>query len=338
MKNKITFFCILLVLILNVKMYGQCSENSTGPTAISTTEQGQSLTPSCTESLNSFTFECTLSCTGTPTIEVRDGAGCAGTLLTSQTFTLGVGDNTINFDTPPTVTNGSPFSVIIKSATSFGFRDNSGNPYSGGTMLNDPACDELAAWDMEFSYTVGVLPVELTDFKGQATDGGTLLTWQTASETNNEGFEIQHSPDGNNWNDLAFVPGHGTTQTEQVYSFIDRRPLPGLNYYRLKQLDFDGAFEYSKVVSVVVHGKEAALQVYPNPATGTFNLVFQNSGKGEVLLTLNDAMGRSIKEIPFVLEADRTTQSIEVSEIPTGVYWIALTDGAQQWQEKLIVK
>ncbi|MBC7777949.1 MAG: hypothetical protein H7246_21120, partial [Phycisphaerae bacterium] len=111
------------------------------------------------------------------------------------------------------------------------------------------------------------LPVELVAFNaGMHKDKAVLLNWRTASESNNEGFHIDHSPDGRSWQTRGFVPGHGNSQTEQVYQFLDERPLPGTNYYRLKQIDFNGQFEYSAIKSVLVAGdRKLAIQVYPNP-------------------------------------------------------------------------
>ncbi len=111
------------------------------------------------------------------------------------------------------------------------------------------------------------LPIELTSFEGNTLDNkSNQLTWQTTSETNNSGFEIQRSKYGEDWQTLAFVEGKGTTNEKQSYEYIDRFPEKGVNYYRLKQLDHDGASSYSDVVAVALESAGLTQAFYPNPA------------------------------------------------------------------------
>ncbi|HFA51380.1 MAG TPA: VCBS repeat-containing protein, partial [Bacteroidetes bacterium] len=95
-----------------------------------------------------------------------------------------------------------------------------------------------------------LLPVELAGFNATKKQGEAMLYWQTASEKNNEGFEIQYSINGKNWRRIGFVNGSGDYFGTKDYEYIHQNPQPGINYYRLKQLDFNGHFEYSKTVSL----------------------------------------------------------------------------------------
>ena len=112
-----------------------------------------------------------------------------------------------------------------------------------------------------------VLPVELVNFDVKAhTNNSALLSWNTASEIDNDYFTIEHSRDGIAYEAIGKVYGAGTTDRAQSYSYIDELPFQGLNYYRLKQTDFDGQYSYSEVRTLVFDNKDRAPSVYPNPA------------------------------------------------------------------------
>ncbi len=111
-----------------------------------------------------------------------------------------------------------------------------------------------------------IVPVELTAFTAAANGSDVTLAWATASETNNAGFEVQMRQ-GGDWSPLGFVAGHGTTTEAQTYSYTAAGLDPGTYTFRLKQVDFDGAFEYSGEVEATVEvvGTHVLTQAYPNP-------------------------------------------------------------------------
>ncbi|MHA4736402.1 T9SS type A sorting domain-containing protein [Dyadobacter sp. MSC1_007] len=113
------------------------------------------------------------------------------------------------------------------------------------------------------SYTIVRLPVVLVKFQGVRSLEGSKLTWKTTSETNNKGFEIERSADARAFGKIGFVDGNGDTKEDKTYHFTDLQPFE-TSYYRLKQLDYDGKFEYSKVIAV--RGDQVEIKVYPNPA------------------------------------------------------------------------
>ena len=168
------------------------------------------------------------------------------------------------------------------------------------------------------------LPVELIDFKAIAQDNRTaLLTWRSASELNNEGFEVERSMDGAKWEMLDFVPGNGTTQAEQSYSFTDERPIPGTNYYRLRQVDFDGKFEYSVVRSVSMKGGANGVQVYPNPVQGgMLNVNFTEELEDTATLRIFDASGRLLRQEVLPSQHNQTNYG----NLSAGVYFIELSN------------
>ncbi|HMB92597.1 MAG TPA: hypothetical protein VKP65_17220, partial [Rhodothermales bacterium] len=130
----------------------------------------------------------------------------------------------------------------------------------------------FAAEDDECEATFTNLPVELVAFEAQADGRSATLAWQTASETNNAGFELQHRYLGEAnkagaFSALAFIEGHGTTEVAQRYQFRLDDLEPGRHVFRLKQLDYDGSFDYSPEIEVAIDLPEAYLvsNVYPNP-------------------------------------------------------------------------
>ncbi|PSL25141.1 T9SS type A sorting domain-containing protein [Dyadobacter jiangsuensis] len=113
------------------------------------------------------------------------------------------------------------------------------------------------------NYVVVKLPVTLVSFDGRSENNQTKLVWKTTSETNNKGFEIERSADARTFEKIGFVDGSGNTKDNQHYHFTDLAPF-AISYYRLKQFDYDGKFEYSKVITV--KSDAAIVKVYPNPA------------------------------------------------------------------------
>jgi len=164
------------------------------------------------------------------------------------------------------------------------------------------------------STSCTVLPIELIDFNGVKDIGQIKLNWKTAGEINNLGFEIQRSKDGIDWLKVHFIEGRGTTNELQNYQYEDKQPFLGINYYRLKQSDLDGSFEYSKVISVTF-GNEKDIEIYPNPTNGTLNIVGIKTAEVKII----DKLGRVVKAF------NTTNQKIDISELPNGIYLISVT-------------
>jgi len=127
------------------------------------------------------------------------------------------------------------------------------------------------SWIVNYNATnitievLSALPVELTSFTAKAQNQETILSWTTASELNNRGFEIQRSGNAKDWKKIAWVAGAETSELAQQYTYVDRNPETGINYYRLKQIDLDEQFEYSNLVSVEFREK-GNLILIPNPS------------------------------------------------------------------------
>jgi hypothetical protein len=163
------------------------------------------------------------------------------------------------------------------------------------------------------------LPVELLIFTATKLKKEVALDWQTASERKNAGFEIQKSSDGGDWKILGFVEGEGSSRVLNDYQFVDKRPIEGTNYYRLKQIDFDGAIEFSKVVSVYFSGANK-IRIYPNPTNGRIHIIGQQTGKLKVI----NSTGMLIKEQSF------SEPEFDISALSSGIYFIQIISGEQK--------
>ena len=185
-----------------------------------------------------------------------------------------------------------------------------------------------------------VLPVEMVNFKATVAQGKVALHWQTASELHNLGYQVQRSPDARNWKDLGFVAGAGTTQEEQRYEFTDATPLPGMNYYRLRQTDFDGKSEYSPILAANFGFASKALTFFPNPAPeGLTSLYFPEAPEGEGLLEVFDWLGNKVYRQTILLEGGNDVLvPLDLHSFPSGMYVATLEMGGNVFTEKLMLK
>lgn len=158
------------------------------------------------------------------------------------------------------------------------------------------------------------LPVELLNFSGTLREGAIELTWTTISELNNEGFDIQRSSDGQDWYSIHFVNGNGTTNQVVDYNYLDRNPLQGSNYYRLKQTDYDRKFTYSEVISLKTT-KSQDIEIYPNPTSGIVEINGNDLGQ----ITVFNILGQMIFNRSLELG-----NKIDLSNHPNGIYLISI--------------
>jgi len=175
------------------------------------------------------------------------------------------------------------------------------------------------------------LPVELTAFEGTYKNGEVHLSWRTASELNNAGFEVERSFDRETFTQVGFVRGNGTTTEAQSYTFVDRSTFNAEKvYYRLKQVDFDGQFEYSPVVEVNVSlpTKFALMQNYPNPFNPTTNIAYELPTTAKVVLKVYDVLGREVMTLVNQEQAaGRYVQPFNASALSSGMYFYRLQAG-----------
>ncbi len=149
-------------------------------------------------------------------------------------------------------------------------------------------------------FTVNyVIPVELVTFKAERARSGIVLSWITASESSNYGFEVQRSMNGATWQTIGFVPGHGTTSQPHHYTFQDGDLTLGTRGYRLKQIDYDGQFILSAPIQIVIAASEryGLEQNYPNPFNSATLIQFDLPEPAAIRLTLYDLLGKQVAVI-----------------------------------------
>lgn len=169
------------------------------------------------------------------------------------------------------------------------------------------------------------LPVELTSFTAAAKNNVVELKWNTATETNNAGFEIEKNIN-NRWNKIGFVEGAGSSSAPKQYLFADRSQT-GTFQYRLKQIDRDGAFNYSTVVEATVTGPNTYSldQNYPNPFNPATTIAFRTAKAGMTKLTVMDMLGREVAVlINGNISAGDHSASFNASLLGSGIYFYKL--------------
>ncbi len=193
-----------------------------------------------------------------------------------------------------------------------------------------------------FSGGIDVVPVELFSFSGWAENGKVYLNWATATETNNLGFEIQRkiSSTNKNWEKIGFEKGRGTTSEQSYYSFTDNSPVNGKIFYRLKQLDFDGTFEYSSEIEIEVGTPltYALEQNYPNPFNPITTINYAIPVSGNLKLVIYNSLGESIEvlENGFV-ESGFHKVNWDASRYSSGVYYYKLESDNFSAVKKMIL-
>jgi hypothetical protein len=172
---------------------------------------------------------------------------------------------------------------------------------------------------------VAPLPVELMAFQATAASSSVALTWATASEKNNAGFEVQRSADGEGFAKLAWVAGAGSSQSARSYSFRDAAPLNGVSYYRLKQVDADGTASYSPV-QMVQRTAPMAITAYPNPTADQAQIAWPAAAASATRWLLTNAMGQQMHTEMVTAPSNFT---LDLSPYAAGTYYLTVLAGEQ---------
>ena len=171
-------------------------------------------------------------------------------------------------------------------------------------------------------------PITLVHFDGKVIEDFVLLEWETMSEINNKGFEINRSKDGNNWEFIGFVNGSNHSNRNIQYQFSDTNPYKGKTYYRLKQIDYDGQYTFFNTI-MIEKSENRISQIFPNPSTGIFNFVGIDKNTPFII---QDKNGKVLKNEMY------EGQPIDISMFPSGVYFLTLDLTNEQKSYKLLKK
>jgi hypothetical protein len=200
-----------------------------------------------------------------------------------------------------------------------------GNISYGGTCNNDGTItDDSGSYSDDCDNPI--LPVELVKFRATAIETGNLLEWATASERDNDFFAIERSSDTQNWDKVGSVTGKGNSDQLVNYQFLDASPVTGRLFYRLKQVDYDGAFEYSYIVSVVT-GELPVFQLqklYPVPSHDQVFISYISNNEDPIHFQIIDNSGRQLSSGEFENQFGSHIRQLTLSNLPPGVYLLVL--------------
>lgn len=184
---------------------------------------------------------------------------------------------------------------------------------------------------------LGPLPVELINFKALIQGNReVMLLWSTASEKDNLGYDVERSADNRNWSSLGFVPGSGTSAEKHEYNFHDEKPLAGVNYYRLKQMDTDGQYQYTPMVVADVRGGGSQFDVFPNPsASGALSVRAVSTKEGDALLEVYSWAGLRVYKETFRAYEGTIVSPLDMTTFPKGTYTarLEMPDGTVQFKK-----
>ena len=179
-----------------------------------------------------------------------------------------------------------------------------------------------------------ILPVNISYFAASVQENGKVaLNWTTEAELNSSMFEVMRSTDGQIYSTVGMINGAGTSSVATEYQFEDESPAEGINYYRLRHMDYDGRTTYSEVVTATAEpSEEFTVKTYPNPTTGTVTITTSSTEGFEAILT--NLEGRIMQNIH--VETPETT--LEIGEYPPGIYLLQVESGVQKQIHRIVKK
>ncbi len=227
----------------------------------------------------------------------------------------GTGNGTPLTPVSPGVTINESFSVVSPHTIS-----------QGNHILVVRSLNENNVWslfDIDTVTIVGILPVEWLSFTGEKENTQISLTWITGNENNNSFFDVERSINGVNFIAIGKIMAGNNPGTVQ-YHYTDSMPLPGVNYYRIRQTDKNGMATYSKQIRIFNNqDQNMSLQVLPNPARQQVYLLFPGREK-KVIITIYDARGRLVQQL---VQENSGSLPVNISSLRAGMYFIRLSDG-----------
>jgi len=222
--------------------------------------------------------------------------------------------------------NPAAIAHIFSDAQHDGFHDAWSTTYDPGFRPSDIGGKNVYEWMLSYSRNIsGPLPVKLTDYTATPTADGTQVevNWTTAVEQNNKQFIIQRSADGKEFTALDSIAPAAPSGGGHSYTYTDRTPLQGNNFYRLTQADLDGKTTYFDVLKVTIGSPTAtSLRVSPNPSSGMIYLDLVSPELGSLQVVLTDVQGKTLRTWNFNKQGMSWSQSINLSNLPAGGYFI----------------
>jgi PKD repeat protein len=181
------------------------------------------------------------------------------------------------------------------------------------------------------------LPVELLSFTGKAEKDFNLLQWETGSENNNKGFDVERSATGDDFQKIGSLNGNGNSTINRSYTFDDRDLLKAIYYYRLKQIDFNGNFKYSHVIAVrrEIPNNSGVQFIYPNPLSDELNIILNTERRNKLSVALYDIRGKKLFNKNFSPENYAVNIDLKPFDLSQGMYLIYIIADGEIFSQKL---
>ena len=220
--------------------------------------------------------------------------------------------------------------TLFNTVSSWITEDGSGDQ-SQNTIAPDYPDDVILSATIPSTY--GFLPIALIHFEATKKGNTIALNWQTANELNNDYMAIERSQDGRIFEEIGRVQGAGTTNKPQHYYFIDEQPLNGINYYRLRQVDFNGKAEFHRVVSVEL-ANSAVIRISPNPVNNFTYLQLDEAFDEDAPVLIYDFTGRPVFKTQ--LAAGAVQLNLDLSFLSKGNYIIRVENVSYVFTERFL--
>ena len=201
-----------------------------------------------------------------------------------------------------------------------------------GTLVSGSAVSSFSPFTLASISTLNPLPIELINFTANLKNGQVDLKWTTASEINNNYFTIDRTIDGINFEQVDMIDAAGNSTTPLDYSTVDKMPIKGLSYYRLKQTDYSGNQEYSALVSINFEDEFIVENIFPNPVSDQLTIQFNKSEDVQPHISIIDCLGRVV----YKYSASHNTVVVDLSGIASGIYFLKINGLETLYQQKII--
>lgn len=208
---------------------------------------------------------------------------------------------------------------------------------NSGTLTNMALSGATSNWVLS---TSSVLPVELSTFQAKINGKTVRLNWKTTTEVNNYGFSVERKIGSAEWEAIGFVNGHGNSNKQHEYQFVDVNSEMGRRHYRLKQIDMDGSATFSEIIELDITRPSAVdlAQNHPNPFNPETSIEYQIPATAHVTLKVYDAIGNEVAElVNGTKEPGKYMQVFNARSLASGIYYYQLRVGAATITKKLVV-
>lgn len=192
-----------------------------------------------------------------------------------------------------------------------------------------------AACPNQFPSRTQFFPIELVQFTATQQGGNIVLSWGTASELDNKEFIVERAS-ASTFEKIATIQGAGTAEVAQNYSYVDTKPNTGTNYYRLRQVDYDGSASLSHIIEVSVKGAHTGVAIFPNPAFDFVQIDLGTASTSARTFALLDATGRIVQNIH--IEAGTQSVKLDVTGYAEGMYMLIEEQNGVQQSYRFIKK